>query len=477
MYRRRDRMSHDDTTQTTPKLPPSGLQLRVVTTSGPQMLTLPPRGTVVIGRAEEADLRIDDRSVSRRHATLHLGETVQLEDHGSANGTRVRGTAVPSGSRVTVRVGDVIELGTVLCALAGAAPEVTSKPPTDGPPGEIVIANAAMVRLHALVDRVAGGGVHVLLLGETGSGKEVFAERLHRRSVRRDKPYVKVNCAALTETLFEAELFGYEKGAFSGAAAPKPGLIETAEGGTIFLDEVGELSLPLQAKLLRVLEDAQVRRVGGIKSRPVDVRIVSATNRDLEAEAAAGRYRSDLYFRLNGFSITIPPLRERVDEIAPLARYFARLASEQSGRPAATISREAMSMLEAYRWPGNIRELRNVIARAALLSSDGTIAPEHLPVDKMRPVAAAPVAPVAPVTPASPASPASSASAPSAEKPLPDDLRDALSVVERQRIIDALDRCAGNQTRAASLLGISRRALVSKLEQYNLPRPRKNRED
>ncbi len=353
--------SHDDTTQTTPKRPSAGLQLRVVTTSGPQMLALPARGAVTLGRSEEADLRIDDRSVSRHHATLHLGET--------------------------------------------------------------------------------------------GAGKEVFAERLHRRSPRRDHPYVKVNCAALTETLFESELFGYEKGAFSGAATAKPGLIETAEGGTLFLDEVGELTPALQAKLLRVLEDAQVRRVGGLKSRPVNVRIVAATNRDLEAEAAAGRYRSDLYFRLNGFALTIPPLRERVREIAPLARHFAAVSAAQSGRPTPTISPEAMRALEAYRWPGNIRELRNVIARAALLSS-GTITTEHLPLDKMRPVA-----------------PAHEPAA------LPDDLRDALSVVERQRIIDALDRCAGNQTRAAAQLGISRRALVSKLEQYALPRPRKNREE
>lgn len=148
-------MSHDDTTQTTPKLPPAGLQLRVVTTSGPQMLPLPPRGAVVLGRGDDADLRIDDRSVSRRHATLHLGDTVQLEDHGSANGTRVRGTPVPSSAKVTVRVGDVIELGTVLCALAGTAPDVAAKTPAEAPAGEIVIANAAMVRLHTLVDRVA----------------------------------------------------------------------------------------------------------------------------------------------------------------------------------------------------------------------------------------------------------------------------------------------------------------------------------
>ncbi len=456
---------HDETTQTTPALSPPGLWLRVVATSGPQMLPLPARGAAVVGRSDEADVRLDDRSVSRRHATLHVGDAVQLEDHGSANGTRVRGAPVAPNTRVTVRVGDVIEFGTVLCALAGAPAEAPAEARPSQPSGEIVIEDPAMARLHALVDRVAGGAVHVLLLGETGVGKEVFAERLHRRSPRRDRAFVKINCAALTDSLFEAELFGYEKGAFSGAAAAKPGLIETAEGGTVFLDEVGELSLSLQAKLLRVLEDAQVRRVGGLKSRPVDVRVVSATNRDLEAEAAAGRYRSDLYFRLNGFSLTIPPLRERVREIAPLARHFALAAAAQSGRPSPTISPEAMRALEGYRWPGNIRELRNVIGRAVLLSTSGAITTEHLPLERMRPAPAP--APEAPAVPEAPAAPAT----------LPDDLRDALSVVERQRIIDALDRCAGNQTRAAALLGISRRALVSKLEQYNLPRPRKNRDE
>jgi transcriptional regulator with PAS, ATPase and Fis domain len=302
----------------------------------------------------------------------------------------------------------------------------------------------------------------------------VFAERVHSRSPRRDKPFVKINCAALTDTLIESELFGYEKGAFSGAAAAKPGLLETAEGGTLFLDEVGELSPLLQAKLLRVLEDRQVRRVGGVRSHAVDVRIVAATNRDLEAEIAAGRYRSDLYFRLNGFAITIPPLRERVREVAPLARRFARLAATQAGRPGATISDAAIALLEAYRWPGNIRELRNVIGRAVVLSSSGVITPEHLALERTRPSSPS-VPTLVPTQPAPSAAPIVAPAAPPA--PLPDSLRDALHVVERQRILDALDRCAGNQTRAAALLGISRRAFVSKLEMYNLPRPRKGRDD
>ena len=379
-------MTHarDDLTETAdvPTRREAGLQLRVMTSRGPLFLPLASRGGVVIGRSMEVDLRIDDRSISRRHAIVHIDDGVYVEDLESANGTRVRGAAVTPGSRVAVRAGDVIEFGTVLCALVGEVPVATSPKQESG---DIVVEDAAMKRLHALVDRVADGVIHVLLLGETGVGKEVFAERLHKRSPRRDRAFVKINCAALTETLIEAELFGYEKGAFSGAVAAKAGLLETAEGGTIFLDEVGELSLTLQAKLLRVLEDREVRRVGGVKAKPVDVRVVAATNRDLEAEVAAGRYRSDLYFRLNGFSITIPPLRERVTEIVPLAVWFARSSAKQANRPQPTLSPEAIKVLESWRWPGNIRELRNVMARAVLLSTHGNITPEHLPLERMRP--------------------------------------------------------------------------------------------
>ncbi len=448
----------DETTRTSLGRTSHGLHLRVVSPTNPQLHPLPAEGDVVIGRSAEADVRVDDGSISRRHAALHVGAVITVEDLGSANGTRVRGAAVTPHARVEVRPGDVIEFGTVLCTLVG---EAAPRPPAPEA-GDIVVADPAMRRLHTLLDRAAEGNIHVLLLGETGVGKEVFAERLHRRSSRREKPFVKINCAALTETLIESELFGHERGAFSGAVAAKPGLLETAEGGTVFLDEVGELTLTLQAKLLRVLEDRLVRRVGGTKAHPVDVRIVSATNRDLEAEIAAGRYRSDLYFRLGGFVLTIPPLRERVSEIAPLAQRFVAASAEESGRPPPSISAAAMALLAGYRWPGNIRELRNVMARAVLLSSSGSITPEHLPTDKMR-VAAPGTAPAAAPTPTD--EPA----------PLPDALRAALGVVERERIIDALDRCAGNQTRAAQLLGISRRALVTKLEQHDLPRPRKNR--
>ena len=243
----------------------------------------------------------------------------------------------------------------------------------------MIIEAPAMRTLHALLERVAARSVNVLLLGETGVGKEVFAAQVHACSPRASGPFVKLNCAAFSESLIESELFGYEKGAFTGAASAKPGLIESAEGGTLFLDEVGELPLTLQAKLLRVLEDREVRRVGSTRTRCVDVRFVAATNRNLEAEIAAGRFRSDLYFRLNGFSLTIPPLRERRSEILPLAEYFLSVDAQGARRVKVPgLSLEARDALLAYSWPGNIRELRQAIEHAVVLCEDAVM-PEHLP--------------------------------------------------------------------------------------------------
>ena len=321
----------------------------------------------------------------------------------------------------------------------------------DGAVVNVIVADPAMQRLYRLIERVAVGSVSVLLLGETGVGKEIVAEALHRLSPRADKPFLRLNCAAFTETLLESELFGYEKGAFSGAVQTKPGLLETAQGGTVFLDEVGEMPLSLQAKLLRVIEERRVMRVGGLKDRAIDVRFVAATNRELQAEIAAGRFRQDLFYRLDGISLLIPPLRERTSEIEELARMFIhRAAPADGGRPPA-LSAPAIELLRAYQWPGNIRELRNVIERAVLLCVDGVITTEHLPVDKMKSEFVREAPPPA-------ASPRAS---------------DASSVVDgRQRVIDALQQCAGNQTHAARLLGISRGTLLARLNEYELPRPR-----
>ncbi len=303
----------------------------------------------VVGRGDDADIRIEDASVSRRHARLILGEHIEVEDLGSTNGTRVRDRTLSEGERVTLAPGDLVEFGGVLCLMRGPSKEATER--VEAPlatPSELVVEDPAMRQLHALTARVARATVPVLLLGETGVGKEVFAERLHALAPRASGPYVKVNCGNLTESIVESELFGYEKGAFTGASASRAGLIESAAGGTLFLDEVGELPPAMQTRLLRVLEDREVRRIGASKGRAVDVRFVAATNRDLEAEVAAGRFRADLFYRLNGFVLVIPPLRERVAEVIPLALRFARKARAQLGLAGdAALKTSARAWLEA----------------------------------------------------------------------------------------------------------------------------------
>ncbi|HKA90115.1 MAG TPA: sigma 54-interacting transcriptional regulator [Haliangiales bacterium] len=319
-----------------------------------------------------------------------------------------------------------------------------------------------MARVLKLAERIAPGTLPVLILGETGSGKEVLAQRIHALSPRAQKPFLSLNCAALSETLLESELFGHERGAFTGAVAAKPGLLETAEGGTVFLDEVGELPMAIQVKLLRVIETRQVLRVGGLKTRPIDVRFLSATNRDLEGEVARGAFRQDLFFRLNGISLYVPPLRERVLEIRGLCESFLAQATRAAGRAdAPAISPEAMTVLERYSWPGNIRELRNVIERAVLLCVGTVILPEHLPLEKMKATLTGTQVSV----PDDPTPPTGRGGA------VP--VKSELHALERQRILDALKDCAGNQTKAAKLLGMSRRTFLNRLDAYGISRPRK----
>jgi two-component system, NtrC family, response regulator AtoC len=345
-----------------------------------------------------------------------------------------------------------------------------------------------------MVDKVAQGPISVLLLGETGVGKEVMAEAIHRRSPRSRGPFVALNCAALSESLLESELFGHEAGSFTGALRAKPGLFETAEGGTVFLDEVGELPLAIQVKLLRVLEDRKVLRVGGLARRPINVRFISATNRDIESEALRGAFRQDLFFRLNGISLIIPPLRERTGEIEPLARNFvARACAQMRLRTAPEISREALDILERHAWPGNIRELRNVLERAVVLCSGDRILPEHLGLDRvgsrtepsfqqppqspmpsqMPSMMPSQMPSIAPVTmPRDSRTPVSApVTLPAAGAP--PNLKSEMEELERKRIMDALEQCGGNQTQAAELLGMSRRTLVARLSAYGLTRPRK----
>lgn len=320
----------------------------------------------------------------------------------------------------------------------------------------------AMTRLRPLVERVAAAQIGVLILGETGVGKEVMAKTIHGLSARAGKAMLTINCAAVSDTLLESELFGYERGAFTGATHAKLGLLETADGGTVFLDEVGEMPLTVQAKLLRVIEQKQVTRLGALAPRSIDVRFIAATNRDLEEEVERGTFRRDLYFRLNGFVLVIPPLRERLEEIDGLCETFiSRACADSTRKHAPRVSPEARALLHAYAWPGNIRELRNVLERAVLLCLGDVIEPVHLPVEKMGRTLAS-------VRPA-----ADRSSRPESMPPPPSSDGAPFAIEDRERIVRALERCGGNQTKAAQILGVSRRTLIHRIEQYGLPRPKK----
>jgi two-component system, NtrC family, response regulator AtoC len=570
----------------------SQLQLVVIANGNFATHTLASVGSFTIGRSKRCGIPIDDQSISRQHAILHVGETITIEDLGSVNGTQVRGGKIEANKPTPIGVGELIGVGTVSLILqqqsrppvrprrlwthddfearldeecararrsgapfallrihADRSPSVryveealvellrdsdiigkygpheyelllTDTPaarateavrrievrlgergitcrimvaccPRDGRSADqltanvkplvandrvasidIVVSDAQMQSLHRLVEQIAASNITVLLMGETGVGKEVFARAIHRASPRASGPFIEVNCAALTDTLLESELFGHEKGAFTHATTTKQGLIEAAHGGTLLLDEIGDMPLEAQSKLLRILEDSQIRRVGAVKARSVDIHVIAATNSDLEEQVAKGTFRRDLYFRLNGVAIVIPPLRERTAELEPLANAFIRSVWPHPDRPAPGLAPETLELMRSYSWPGNVRELKNMIARAVLLSGGGPIKPSHLPAMKMRA--------------ASHSEDASPSDAPSWRGGPPPPPPNGVGLVrarrgsdeEQRTIIDALDRAGGNQTTAARLLGISRRTLVNRLNEYkDLERPRKKRDN
>ena len=294
-----------------------------------------------------------------------------------------------------------------------------------------VIASAAMRQVMELTRKVARNGAAVLITGETGAGKELIARAVHAHSPRHARPWVDVNCAALPDHLVESELFGYEKGAFSGAGALKQGLFELAHSGSLFLDEIGELEPRVQVKLLRVLDGAPYYRLGGTRKINVDTRVIAATNADLEEAVRNGAFRSDLYYRLGQLHIQVPPLRERVGDIEPLAYFFLQQAD-----PALRLSPEAVEVLQRHPWPGNVRELRNCMIRAAAMAGGGVVEPAHLgPIAAHRPVLVA-------------------------------RRQGTIGALERELIQSALNETGGHQQRAASMLGISRRTLYRKLKAY-----------
>lgn len=304
------------------------------------------------------------------------------------------------------------------------------------PPRHKMIGNSqAMQEVFRLIERAGPSDNPILIEGESGTGKELVARALHRASLRSDKPLIVINCAALPEQLLESELFGHEKGAFTGAASAKPGLFEVADGGTLFIDEIGELAPALQPKLLRVLEDGSMRRIGSLKERRVDVRIIAATNRDMAKEVEGKRFREDLYYRINMMTIRIPPLRERGDDLTLLVDHFRG--------PGWEFEPAAIETMLAYRWPGNVRQLINAIERSKMLADDETLLKCHLPPELL-------------------------AHKPAADTPTPPEVD--LASLTRARVVQALQQSHGNKLRAAKALDISRRSLYRLIEKFHIER-------
>ena len=348
----------------------------------------------------------------------------------------------------------------------------------------IIHRDPATKQVLKLADQIAPSDASILITGESGTGKEVMARYLHNKSRRASGAFVAINCAAIPENLLESELFGHEKGAFSGAVARRIGKFEEADGGTILLDEISEMDLRLQAKLLRVIQEREVDRVGGSKPVKVDVRILATSNRDMEQTIKEGKFREDLYFRLNVVNIQLPSLRDRRQDIVILAEHFSKKYAEANGVAERPLSEGAIRMLESYDWPGNVRELENTMHRAILLAHSNEIDESAIILTGSQYNTATMAAAVAQAAPAAPAaSPASDngAPAPQADGDTDEDTAESLvgrtvADVERQLIIDTLDHCLGNRTHAANILGISIRTLRNKLKLYaddgfNVPEP------
>lgn len=310
--------------------------------------------------------------------------------------------------------------------------------------GEIIGDSKAMRLVYGLIDKVAATRATVLLTGESGTGKELIARAIHARSPRAEEPFVAVNCMALTETLLESELFGHEKGAFTGATSRRKGRFEMAHGGTLFLDEVGEMSPALQVKLLRVLQERTFERVGGNQPLSVDVRIVAATNRDLTQAVEAGQFREDLFYRLNVVRIDVPPLSQRREDLPVLVAHFVKKYAAEVGRPAPQVDKQAMELIYSHSWPGNVRELENAIERAVILAGD-VITPGDLPLE-IRP----------------------DQEAAATELPRDLSLNDALEDLERRMIVRALNEAGGVAAHAAEALGLTKSNLAYKLKKYEL---------
>ncbi|HVR01635.1 MAG TPA: sigma 54-interacting transcriptional regulator [Polyangia bacterium] len=426
---------------------------------------LPATGSLTVGRAEDADIRVASAAVSREHARIHVnGATVTLEDLDSRNSTRLNGERI--AGRVALGYGDIVSFGDAT-AILEAQPDESSvdvdadeEVPPEGVTLEIgdrtiALADPIMLNTFTQIRRLAQSPLPVLIVGETGAGKDLAAAAMHAWSKRGNGPSVSINCASLPESLVESELFGHERGAFSGADREKVGLLEAASGGTLFLDEIGDLPPAIQPKLLRALESQKITRLGSVRERAIDVRIVTATNRDLEAAVTKGLFRLDLYYRISAAVVYLPPLRARLREVPLLARRFLDEACQELERSSPAIVQSAMQRLLAHDWPGNVRELKNLMGYLAALAGDPLTAEDV----KAAIAKGAPAASISGVV--RPATFDSSAGRP---------LRVVKEELERQEIEAALAATAGNKTRAAQRLGMPLRTFTSKLKRYGLPR-------
>lgn len=560
----------------------SCVSLLVISADSLATFPLPADGAVLIGRGSECDVSLVDRQASRRHARLLIGDTFQLEDLGSRNGTFVRESAIAAAVPVPLSLGESVRIGeTVLvlqratrslglqrmwthpyfenrlrdaCTraepgdtsfalvrmhltrsvgwmsvvpllardlpdnhsfaaygpnefellLTGGPDEVaalvdtvrrsledagipiqvgTAWYPRDGrsadalfdranadlrpdsapPPMLPATLSPAMMGVYQQALKAAKSNINVLLLGEMGVGKEVVARLIHDQSARSKRLYQALNCAGLPETLIESELFGHVRGAFTGATHERKGLLEQANGGTVLLDEIGDMPISIQGRLLRAIENREVRPVGSSQSRPIDVRFIASTNRPIEGAAAAATFRQDLLFRLNTITIRIPPLRERREEILSLARVFLDAAAAETKGTPPTISTAAASALGRYAWPGNVRQLKNVMVRALALCEGDAILLEHLP-DELQGDGTAAHETRAPRPVPPPSGHASSHA--STHAPSPDDSP------EKRQMVEALEKCLWNQSKAATLIGMPRRTFIAKMARYGIPRHR-----
>jgi transcriptional regulator with GAF, ATPase, and Fis domain len=393
--------------------------------------------TTTIGRDPDCTICLARPGISRRHAEVtSKDDGFWIADLGSANGTRVNGSPCKKARRLAE--GDVLELGETRLRFVEDVPPLamTERPkaPVVGNLAALVGESPAMTRVRELVTRMASADTTVLVLGETGTGKELVASALHAESPRRSEPFVAVNSAALSESLLLSELFGHEKGAFTGAAERRAGQFEAARRGTIFLDEIGELTLPAQASLLRVLESGEFRRLGGTETLETEARVVCATNRPLAKLVAKGAFREDLWHRIRVLEIELPPLRERPGDLVLLARKFTDELSLKHGR-ATTLSDGALERLRNHAWPGNVRELKHAIERALVVSRGSVLEAADFSLSGAAPAG------------------------------------DTLEEKERAQIVSVLERTGWNIKRSAEILGVHRRTLYSKIEHFGLERP------